>query len=300
MSNRNRFSLFIAVNLLVPFAFFITLNLLDICLYSVSDEIDYNALTVFCLLSAMGITLLTLALSKAIPKRMTGIRVIKPSQTSSSGTICQIILACNGETDWNAKEKKEKWSDISLNETGRIQTKALAEDLSHIPVKAIYAASETRSIETAKILAGPHEESLIASDPALQFSKKKYKFLFFFLPRQYKKKRLYREITQNATTYFQKMAYQHPGETIFAVTHRRAIRYLLRSLGESSSAIESGGAACIASDGKTLWVTEIKKEKLIKNKEINNECKLVKTLASSKKHIVSASSKHEISEVSVR
>lgn len=129
MPNRNRIVLLVVTNLLVPVAFFSALDLLDISLYSNTKEIDYNALTVFCLLSAMGIGLLSLALSKMIPKQTSGIRVIKPRQASSTETICHIVLARHGETDWN---------DISLNAEGRNQAKQLAEILSSIPVKAIY------------------------------------------------------------------------------------------------------------------------------------------------------------------
>lgn len=294
MSNRNRIFLLITVNLLVPFVFFMTLNLLDICIYSDSDEIDYNALTVFCLLSGMGITLLSLALSKTLPKRTEGIRVIKPSGASNTETICHIVLACHGETDGIIKEKKESWNDISLNEEGRKLTKMLAETLSHLPVKAIYADSLSRSIETAKILAAPHEDPLIASDPALSFLRKKYRPLDFCLPRQYKKKRIFQEVAQDATKYFQKMASEHPGETVFAVTHRRVIRYLLRSLGETSATLERDGAVCIASNGKTLWVTELKREKSSKNKE------LVKTLAHGKKGGSLSSAKEDKTLLAVR
>ncbi len=292
MSNRTRISLFVIVNLLVPAAFFIALQTLDIYFYSLSDELDYNAVIVFGILSAMGITILSLALSKAIPKRSVDIRIIKPSRPSNTESLCHIILIRHGETNTHIKDKKYGWDDLALSEEGRSQITAVSEKLSQTSVKAIYTDSLPYSIETAKILAKPHEETFIATDPALKFSYKRHTSWGFFLSKEQKKKKLFQEIVKDTTAYFQRMASIHPGETIFVVTHDYAIRYLLHSLGESCTALENDGAVCIASDGKSLWGTEIKKEKspekLLKNKDTHQEYKLIQALAQHKKNTTSA------------
>jgi broad specificity phosphatase PhoE len=67
-----------------------------------------------------------------------------------------LLLARHGETDWNREGRWQGWADPPLNELGRDQARALAEQLRGEPFDAVYASDLRRARETAEIVAAPH------------------------------------------------------------------------------------------------------------------------------------------------
>jgi 2,3-bisphosphoglycerate-dependent phosphoglycerate mutase len=64
-----------------------------------------------------------------------------------------LLLVRHGETDWNFERRWQGHADPPLNETGRLQSRALAEALSGRQVDAVYTSDLERARETAGIVA---------------------------------------------------------------------------------------------------------------------------------------------------
>src|SRR5579884_38675 len=84
-----------------------------------------------------------------------------PASTSStarygSGPMTTLLLARHGETDWNRERRWQGWADPPLNDAGRAQARALAEQLRHMSFDAVYSSDLRRAHETAEIVAAPH------------------------------------------------------------------------------------------------------------------------------------------------
>jgi broad specificity phosphatase PhoE len=81
--------------------------------------------------------------------------------------VTTILLARHGETEWNREGRWQGWADPPLNETGRAQARALAEQLRGVPFDAVYSSDLARAHETAEIVAAPHAVPVVA-DPGLR------------------------------------------------------------------------------------------------------------------------------------
>ena len=66
----------------------------------------------------------------------------------------RILLARHGETEWNRLGRWQGHADPPLNETGRSQAAALAEQLEGDGIAAVYSSDLRRASETARIVAG--------------------------------------------------------------------------------------------------------------------------------------------------
>ena len=64
-----------------------------------------------------------------------------------------LLLARHGETDWNRELRIQGSSDTELNEAGRVQARALADELADVPLTAVYSSDLRRARETAEIVA---------------------------------------------------------------------------------------------------------------------------------------------------
>jgi broad specificity phosphatase PhoE len=81
--------------------------------------------------------------------------------------VATILLVRHGETDWNRERRWQGHADRPLNETGRAQARALAEELVSDPPEAIYSSDLSRARETAEI-AGARLGLPVEVDPRLR------------------------------------------------------------------------------------------------------------------------------------
>jgi probable phosphoglycerate mutase len=64
-----------------------------------------------------------------------------------------ILLARHGETDYNAAPRRVQGRlDIPLNDRGREQARALAQEAASHPIAALWSSNQRRAIETAAIV----------------------------------------------------------------------------------------------------------------------------------------------------
>src|SRR5260221_11054202 len=63
----------------------------------------------------------------------------------------RVFVARHGETEWNREGRWQGQGGPGLNETGRVQARALAMRLSALHVDALYSSDLDRARETAQI-----------------------------------------------------------------------------------------------------------------------------------------------------
>lgn len=76
----------------------------------------------------------------------------------------------HGETDWNRESRIQGHSDIPLNEAGRRQLDQLAVRLSDTSFSAIYASDLSRTLESARLVAGTMDLPVEAVKELREFS----------------------------------------------------------------------------------------------------------------------------------
>ena len=76
----------------------------------------------------------------------------------------RLILARDGQTDWNLQRRVQGLSNLGLNETGRRQAEALAQSLKGVKVDAIYTSPLRRAQETARAISRFHQVEVVILD----------------------------------------------------------------------------------------------------------------------------------------
>jgi probable phosphoglycerate mutase len=159
--------------------------------------------------------------------------------------VTTILLARHGETQWNLERRWQGWADPPLNDTGRAQAQALAEQLRDTPFDAVYTSDLRRAHETAEIVAAPHDVPVIADQGLREIDVGS----FSGLTHTEVMERFGGERTDGETreqhaarvlAAVERIARVHLGERILLVTHGGTIRALhTHALGEPTHPIEN-------------------------------------------------------------
>lgn len=79
-----------------------------------------------------------------------------------------LYLVRHGETDWNREGRAQGRADLSLNDTGMTQCKALCAYFEEVPLTAIYTSGAARARQTAEEIAAPHNLATQPKDDLLE------------------------------------------------------------------------------------------------------------------------------------
>lgn len=159
-------------------------------------------------------------------------------RTQSAGT--RLVLVRHGQTAWNLGAGEERFrgrTDLPLDETGLSQASALGRRLKVEPIAAIYASPLARARQTAVPLAVALDQPILDEDNLLDIDYGDFQGLSHaeaaaIYPELYRRWRTAPgqvrfpdgeslvEVQARLLTLLDKLAAQHPGETVACVGHQ--------------------------------------------------------------------------------
>jgi broad specificity phosphatase PhoE len=162
-------------------------------------------------------------------------------------SVTRVFMVRHGATLLSAEDRFAGATDVALSEEGREQTRRLAGRLAEEKIAAIYASPLSRTMETARILARPHNLEVQARDGLREISHGHWEEM----TRRDVEQKFPEEIaewekdpytfapiggesglavTARALPVLIDLVRQHPGEDFLVVSHKATIRLLLSSL----------------------------------------------------------------------
>jgi probable phosphoglycerate mutase len=170
----------------------------------------------------------------------------------------RILLARHGETEWNRVGRWQGQADEPLNETGRRQAAELAERLAGDGITAIYTSDLARARETADAVArrlglevvedaGLREidvgswSGLTRAEVEQRFPEGFARWLRGEIGHDGETRE---QLTDRVVAAVERIAAEHPSETILVVTHGGAIRAIRRhAAGDPGESVENCGTS---------------------------------------------------------
>jgi broad specificity phosphatase PhoE len=159
----------------------------------------------------------------------------------------RVFMVRHGATILSAEDRFAGATDVPLSDEGREQTRSLAERLGGERIAAVYASPLGRTIETAQILAAPHQLDVQAREGLREISHGRWEQMtrheveekfpeeaaewekdpYTFAPLGGESGLA---VTARALPALIELVRQHPGQNILVVSHKGTIRLLLSSL----------------------------------------------------------------------
>jgi probable phosphoglycerate mutase len=159
----------------------------------------------------------------------------------------RIFMVRHGATVLSAEDRFAGATDVQLSDEGREQARRLAERLQHEEIAAVYASPLGRTVETAKILANPHQLEVQTRDGLREISHGRWEGMtrreveekfpeeaaewekdpYTFAPKSGESGL---SVTARALPALIEIVRAHPGGRAVVVSHKGTIRLLLSSL----------------------------------------------------------------------
>jgi probable phosphoglycerate mutase len=174
----------------------------------------------------------------------------------------------HGQTDWNFQKRIQGSTDIPLNDTGREQAREAGAELAGRPWDGIVASPLSRARETAEIIAGIvglGEPELVAALAERSYGEaeglnatelaERFPDPMADVPGREKRSHVVRRVLPA----LEKLAAEHPGESLIVVSHGGVIGSLIRyvtekMLPQQGHAIPNGSAHDFVVDGGELSI----------------------------------------------
>src|SRR5947208_9490036 len=161
--------------------------------------------------------------------------------------VTRVFMVRHGATVLSAEDRFAGATDVELSEEGREQARRLAERLNHEKIAAVYASPLGRTVETARILAAPHDLPVQTCDGFREISHGHWEGMkqrdveekfphemaewekdpYTFAPPGGESGLA---VTARALPALIDLVREHAGENILVVSHKATIRLLLSSL----------------------------------------------------------------------
>jgi broad specificity phosphatase PhoE len=162
-------------------------------------------------------------------------------------TATRVYLVRHGATELSAEDRFAGETDVPLSEIGRDQLRRLADRLAGEPIAALYASPLGRTMETARILAAPHDKPVTPKEGLREISHGRWEG-----KRRAEVEKLFPEeyarwetdpysfaptggetglaVTARALPALLDIVSAHPGEHVLVASHKATIRLLIGSL----------------------------------------------------------------------
>ena len=141
-----------------------------------------------------------------------------------------LLLARHGETDWNRELRIQGSSDVELNDLGRKQAQALAQELEHVELDAIYASDLSRARSTAEAVAASHGLEVLLDPRLRERSFGSWEGLtredIDGRPERHHDGESDEEVRERVLAAVQSIAAAHRGENVLVVSHGGALNAL--------------------------------------------------------------------------
>ena len=154
-----------------------------------------------------------------------------------------ILLVRHGENNWVKEHRLAGWTPgVHLNENGHAQAAALAERLSHLPIKTVYSSPLVRCMETAEHVAKPHGLDIVEfpemgevkygeweGAKIAELSKKREWHTIQFFPSRFgfPDGETLRGVQARAVNALEELARKHKNEVIIVASHADVIKLVI-------------------------------------------------------------------------
>jgi probable phosphoglycerate mutase len=165
----------------------------------------------------------------------------------SAARSTRVLLVRHGATQLSAEDRFAGEVGVDLSDDGRWQASKLAERLADDKIDAVYASPLSRTVETARIIAAPHQQELQTRDGLREISHGRWEGLTRReVEQRYRDEYLTWEadpftfapeggesglsVLARALPVLREIVVAHQNQTVLVVSHKATIRLLLSSL----------------------------------------------------------------------